>query len=254
MGQEGVDLLAEKKESSTLLIILTAGEIAWDDAAGDFDWSRTRSIPDVLSRVFAQEPLYLDFRQLRASRLSLYDKDFLDHIATIAAPLHGKSKDEIFGEHIRQHRKTIRLVWSVVISLTVLTVVAFWQYGVAEKRREQAEQQTRIATAQRLGAQSQLVLTGYPERSLLLAVEAFRTTEQKGEPRVPAAEEALRQALATIGGRGLGRHPGDRTSMGESRASEVVEADCPHAPLGGLGYRSGNPVPWQRLALLAASF
>jgi WD40 repeat protein len=231
----------EKKESSTLLIILTAGEIVWDDIAGDFDWSRTSSIPDVLSRVFAQEPLYLDFRQLRASRLSLDDKDFLDHIATIAAPLHGKSKDEIYGEHIRQHRKTMRLVWSAVISLIVLTTVAFWQYGVAEKRREQAEQKTRVATAQRLGAQSQLVLNRYPERSLLLAVEAFRITEQKGEPRVPAAEEALRQALATIGGRGLGRHPGDDNSMGDPRAPEVVEADCLNVSLGGLGYRSGNP-------------
>jgi WD40 repeat protein len=232
----------KNKGPSTLLIILTEGEIAWDDQAGDFDWSRTTSIPDVLSRAFTQEPFYLDFRRLRGGRLSLDDTEFLDHVATIAAPLHGKSKDEIYGEHIRQHRKTMRLAWSAVIGLSVLTITALWLYGVAEERRQRAERETRIATAQKLGALSQLALDGFPERSLLLAMEAIRITERTGEPRVPAAEEALRRALATAGGIGLGRHPAEGGSTDGRRASDVVEADCVLTPLGGLGYRSGNPV------------
>jgi TIR domain len=227
----------ERKDASKLLLILTDGEILWDDALGDFDWRRTTSIPEVLRGVFPQEPLYLDFTQLRGDRLSINDGEFLDHIATIAAPLHGRSKDEIYGEHIRQHRKTMQLAWSAVISLVALTLTAFWLFGVAEIRREQAEQETRVATAQRLGAQSELVLTSYPERSLQLATEAFRVTEQKGESRVGLAEEALREALTSTSGIGFGRHPREDSP----KDVDTVSADCSMAPLGGFGYRGGNP-------------
>ncbi len=91
----------QKKDTSKLLIVLTSGDIVWDDANGDFDWGRTSALPDVLREAFKQEPLYLDFRRMQSAQLSLGDENFLDYIATIAAPLHGKSKDEIFGEHIR---------------------------------------------------------------------------------------------------------------------------------------------------------
>jgi WD40 repeat protein len=133
-----------------------------------------------------------------------------------------------------QRARTRRAQWLVgitaviVLVLSMLTVYAFQQRRIARKNEPQA----RIAESRRLAAESSSALTKYPQLSLLLAVEAVRTREQKGEPRVPAAEQVLRQALATIGGRGLGRHPGD---------GQVVEADCPTAPLGGLGYRSGNP-------------
>jgi WD40 repeat protein len=43
---------------------------------------------------------------------------------------------------------------------------------------------------------------------MLLAVEALRITEAAGEPRVPAAEQALRDALANTGGLGLSGHTG----------------------------------------------
>ena len=33
----------DKKGSNTLLIVLTDGDIAWDDAANDFDWARNSS-------------------------------------------------------------------------------------------------------------------------------------------------------------------------------------------------------------------
>jgi cell division protein FtsB len=76
----------------------------------------------------------------------------------------------------------------------------------AEVERERAEQEARRALLGQLAAQSQAVLEEYPQRSLLLAVEALTVTSQVDEPRVPAAEQALRQALASSGGRVLGGH------------------------------------------------
>jgi len=74
--------------------------------------------------------------------------------------------------------------------------------------RAEAEKQARRALAGQLAAQSQAALDRYPQRSLLLAVEALSVTMRAGEPRTPAAEQVLREALARAGGRGLGGHEG----------------------------------------------
>jgi WD40 repeat protein len=210
----------ETKDPSKLLITLTSGDIQWNDKAGDFDWGRTTAVPDVLRGAFPQEPLYLDFRNLAGGRLTLDDDVFRDHVATIAAPLHGRSKDEIFGEHIRQHRRTMRLAWSAVAALTALLIVAVvaglyavWQRGIAEERRLVAEHETRVATAQRLAAQADGARADYPQRSLLLGVEAMQIGLQQGERPDPAAENSVRQSLAVSGGRVVARHPGGFASL-----------------------------------------
>jgi WD40 repeat protein len=75
-----------------------------------------------------------------------------------------------------------------------------------EIARARAEQQARLATSRQLAAQSQLVLREHPCCSLLLAVEALNVTLQAGGPSIPAAENALRQALGNCGGLGLCHH------------------------------------------------
>jgi hypothetical protein len=208
----------KRKDLSKLLIVLTDGEIAWDDACDDFDWSKTTALPERLRGAFDHEPLYLDFRQLAGGRLSLDNEQFLDHIATIAAPLHGTSKDAIFGEHIRQHRKTMRIAWSAVAALVALMFVAIGSTVSAVRAslqeraaRLEAERQTRVARGQQLAAQAKTAdVEGYHQRSLLLAAEALRVSEQAAEPRVAAAEEAIRIALSRIGGYGLNARWRDR--------------------------------------------
>ncbi|MCX5655274.1 MAG: serine/threonine protein kinase, partial [Planctomycetota bacterium] len=73
-------------------------------------------------------------------------------------------------------------------------------------QRLEAERQTRMANAQRLAAQSGSALSGYPQQGLRLAMEALETTLRHGEPRIPEAEQALRDALARVGGRPLSGH------------------------------------------------
>jgi WD40 repeat protein len=76
--------------------------------------------------------------------------------------------------------------------------------ATATRAKEDAERQYRTASAQRLAAHANAAfMEGYPQRSLLLAVEALQVTLRKGEPRVPAAETTLRQILADVGGRPL---------------------------------------------------
>jgi hypothetical protein len=88
-----------------LLLVLTEGEIVWDDVANDFDWQRTNALPANLRQAFPREPLYSDLRWARkATDLSLRNPQFLDEIGSLGATLHGRPKDEMIGNDVRQHR------------------------------------------------------------------------------------------------------------------------------------------------------
>lgn len=77
-----VDFWLTQRSPERLLIVLSDGEICWDQAAGDFDWARTTALPRRLSGAFREEPLYLDFRDLNTSHdLSWRNPAFRDRIA-----------------------------------------------------------------------------------------------------------------------------------------------------------------------------
>ena len=43
-----------------LLLVVTAGEVSWDDSLGDFDWQRTTSLPPALRGAFGHEPKWVE--------------------------------------------------------------------------------------------------------------------------------------------------------------------------------------------------
>ena len=76
-----------------------------------------------------------------------------------------------------------------------------------EKALADARRQARVARAGQLAAQSQTALAeGRPQRGVLLAVEALKIEPDAGVSHLPAADQALRDALSLIGGCGLGGH------------------------------------------------
>ncbi len=68
------------------------------------------------------------------------------------------------------------------------------QQAIEEKK--EAEKQARISKSRQLTTEARAVFEEYPQRSLLLAIEALNTTMREGELRIPATEEALREILA----------------------------------------------------------
>jgi len=208
----------EQKGAQTLLIALTDGAIVWDEATQDFDWSRTTAVPDILRNAFPAEPLYVDFRTLDRKRLSLNDPVFLDHVATLAATLHGRSKDEIYGEHIRQHRRTMRLAWSAVTVLVLLLAAATISAALAVNQLRRAERDERITKARALVAEALNAFPEAPPRALLLAAESVRVSRASGEPVERAAEAALHRLLSATDGQVLLR-------AGQPIRALVVSAD-----------------------------
>jgi WD40 repeat protein len=193
-----VDFWLTQRSPERLLIVLSDGEICWDQAAGDFDWARTTALPRRLSGAFREEPLYLDFRDLKTSHdLSWRNPGFRDRIADLASTLHGRSKDEMIGEDIRQYRRTRRLAWAPSIALFVLAAAASTAAVVAVGQRNVAEHRRQIAVGREMVIRAEQLRGERPElhqASMLLGVEGLRRLERLGAS-TREADRALRSAM-----------------------------------------------------------
>jgi WD40 repeat protein len=170
------------KPVSNLLIALTDGELVWDQAVGDFDWSRTTALPALLRGVFAEEPRYVDLRWARSEeQLSLTEGRFRNCVAELAAPLHHQAKDDLAGEDVRQHRRTVRIARAAIAMLIVLALVATSTAVVAVRerqtalaQRDQTRRQLQIAVSRGVLAESVALSSRDSTTALLLAVAAVR--------------------------------------------------------------------------------
>lgn len=166
-----------------ILIGLTAGEIRWDDAAGDFDWERTTALPGSLRGWFAHEPLWVDLTDARRDeKRSLSDPEFLDRIATLSAALHDppRDKDDLIGEDVRQYRRALRFRRFSWAGLSVLTVLALVAATVAFTQRSIALEQRDTALANQLVAEAGTVADTQPglARQLIAAAHQLKPTPQ----------------------------------------------------------------------------
>ena len=215
----------ERKPVDRILLVLTDGELAWDDDANDFDWTRTDALPKTLARCFPEEPRWIDLRWARdAENLSLRNPRFRDAVAEVAAPLHGRPKDELIGEDVRQHRRAVRLARSAVAALVVLliaavasAVFALGQRNTARDERDRAEQQARIATSRLLADQALTDLERSPDRSILLSLEAFRL-----QPTFEARASLVRALQHTQRAPAVLRPGGDVLSVEFSRDGRTL--------------------------------
>jgi tetratricopeptide (TPR) repeat protein len=123
-----------------LLLVLSSGDIAWKADSSDFDWERTTALPDVLRGKFKAEPLHIDLRAAKGdTALAARDPRFQLAIARLAARIHGKSLDEISGQEVLEHRRTLRIAWTAVMLIGGLA--AFWAIAAwtAVQQRRAAE-------------------------------------------------------------------------------------------------------------------
>lgn len=179
------------RDVNHLLLVATEGEIVWDEEVDDFDWTRTTAVPDALRGAFAEEPRYTDLRWARDPDLLTLDNDrFRGAVADLAGTLHGRPKDEMIGEQVRQHRRTIRLARGAIVALSILALGATLAAALAVW-------QSRVATDQRDAARSRELATRALAQLAVDPTESVRLAAQAVELKpLPEAEQALRAALA----------------------------------------------------------
>jgi WD40 repeat protein len=168
------------RASNRILILLTDGELSWDERVRDFDWQRTTSVPTTLRGCFSDEPLYVDLRRAKAEEsLSIRHLQFRSAVLTVAAPLHGKAMDELDGEDVRQLRRNKAWAWSAASALFVLFVMAIGAAVFAIGQRNEAVQQRDVAQGRQLRAEAQRLEAVESQWTLavLLAIEASRRAD-----------------------------------------------------------------------------
>ncbi len=136
----------DHKSADTLLIGVTAGDIAWDGDVGDFNWRAGIPLPPLL--VFKTEPKWVDLRAYRAGANASGAK-FLDRAADFAAAIRGIPKDDLLSQEVRQQRRALALAWSAIGSLAVLASFAAWQWSAADRAGRAALAAEAVAVEQR---------------------------------------------------------------------------------------------------------
>ncbi|MGH3524436.1 MAG: TIR domain-containing protein, partial [Mycobacterium sp.] len=177
------------KSSQRLLVVLTEGEFAWADEARSGDGVGA-ALPPALRGCFVEEPRWVDLRWLHhVEQVDQSNPRLRECVADVAAAVREVPKDVLVGEHIRQHRRTMRLARGGVATLVVLLVaallaafVAFQQRATAQKERDTAIFNQVIAEADRLrgtdvSLSTQLDLTAYRMRPTPDLYTALITTE-----------------------------------------------------------------------------
>ncbi len=193
VGRE-VDHWRATKPAGSILLALTRGEASWDDQLGGFDPARSNAIPSSLLDAFAEEPRYVDLRWVAdQSVLNKKDPRLADAVADLAAPLHGRPKDDLVGEDLHQHRRLLRLTWFAAAMLVTLAAGAVVAAIAAIDQRNAAERQTVIAQVRELSARS--LASADPFEALALGVQAELTSE---EPRTEA-RDAYARAVQRVG-------------------------------------------------------
>jgi WD40 repeat protein len=139
-----VEYWKKNKSIDKFLIVLTEGNLAWDEFNHDFDWNKTNCLPNNLAGVFEDEPLHVDFKE-HPETLSLKNPDFLNKIVLLAATLHGRTIDDMVGEGVSQHKKTIRIRNSAITILCLMLVTSIFLAFLAFQQKQTAETNEQLA-------------------------------------------------------------------------------------------------------------
>lgn len=120
-----VEFWLTHKSVETIILVLTEGELHWDDGRGAFDPERSSALPTALADKYQGEPHYVDLRSFEEpAEVSVENRAFSESIFPLAAELHHKPVKVLFGEIERNHRKAVRVRNGVIAGLASLLVLA----------------------------------------------------------------------------------------------------------------------------------
>jgi WD40 repeat protein len=188
VGRE-VEWWRRHRRNEDVLIVLTGGELRWDDASGDWDLTRSTALPPAARGMFTGEPLWVDLTGVEASaRPDRSDPDLLHKVARLAAPLRGVDKDTLVGEHLTLHRRAVRQRRGGMAALCVLLVAALAGLYVADRQRRVADDERLAAAGRKLVADA-AARENHPATAMMLGIAAMALAP------TPAARANLLQTM-----------------------------------------------------------
>jgi WD40 repeat protein len=173
------------RDHEHLMLVLAEGHLQWDAENQRFDPAQSDAAPPALTRPgsLPAEPLYIDVSE--DAPWDLGSLTFRDKVTALAAPIHGKPKDQLAGDDLREQRRFRRLRAAAIAGLVMLTVVAVVAALIAVAKQQEAMRRLRDAIVAKLDSEGAAMLAGLTpggdERGLqeLLAANAI---EANGVP------------------------------------------------------------------------
>jgi tetratricopeptide (TPR) repeat protein len=138
----------EHKGADTLLIAVTDGVLAWDNAINDFGLREDVPLPPALAGRFASEPKWVDLAAYRDAA-DPRDAKFTELAADFAAAIRGMPKEDLLSQEVRQQRRALRLAWSAAGALLLLAMAASGAGVLAYRAQQQAVRAEQQAVAER---------------------------------------------------------------------------------------------------------
>lgn len=166
------------KDPKKIFLVLTAGSLVWHDNLKDFDWEKSTALPEFFRGKFDEEPLWIDLSWVtNQEELALRHLRFRSAVATLAATLHDRPKDELDGEDVRQHRR-VRLITRAATTLIVVLLMAAIAAAYLFYRESRiAETRRKLALSRQLAAQAQILKSSNLDRALLLSMAAKQISD-----------------------------------------------------------------------------
>ena len=165
------------------------------------------ALPPALVAALPEEPRYVDLRWARvADDVSLRNVRFRDTVADLAAPVHGRPKDEMIGEDVRQHRRTLRVARAAGVTLVVALVIAVTSAVIAVEQRNRARDERNLAVSRLFAARAQADLDRRLDRAALTSLEAMRlanTDEARASAYLVLQRSEPQRATLTVPGGAL---------------------------------------------------
>ncbi|HSS26218.1 MAG TPA: TIR domain-containing protein, partial [Mycobacterium sp.] len=143
-----------------LLLVLAGGRLVWDGGAQCFDPRVSDAAVPVLTEpgVLPVEPFFIDVSA--DAPWDAHAAPLREKITALAAPIHGKPKDQLASDDLREQRRFHRLRAAAIAGMIVLTVAAVVGALVAVSQQREAIRQRNLAIAQRLDADALSMLAG----------------------------------------------------------------------------------------------
>lgn len=199
---------AQPDRLKNLIIVLTAGEIAFHASSKLIDWDKTNALPGNLRSLLKKVPHYLDCSRLvEAERQSLLDPDFKKIVNVIVATFRNLDPIQMSGQEIFQYRRNVRNRNLLLSALLILMLLAAIGAELAARKSREAAAQARVSKAAQLASEAAAAAVAQlPQRALLLAAAAAGETDREGEGITQQSEQTMRDLLAVTGGYGLAGH------------------------------------------------
>ncbi|WP_187285034.1 toll/interleukin-1 receptor domain-containing protein [Streptomyces sp. OR43] len=179
----------EHKSVHTVLLVVTAGQLVWDERRGDWDPHRSTALPARLGGKFEQQPVWKSVALLPDGDMG-FSPDVEGVAFGIASVVRGLSEDELRSEGLRDTRRNLRTARAVAAALGALLLVASTLSVVAIRSRAEAARQRDQAVVQQLITQSSLLAGRDPFAARLKALAAWRISPS------PETRFAVLDALA----------------------------------------------------------